>query len=414
MSSDPQDRPKLDLPLAPPQPLNLPTEDSSASASKSDESGNSESVLPSEPEPMTPMDPAVESMQQAIAALTTEKERLAKEILDLQQQKQALLDEQAQALQAEKDKLIAEIDEFQAQKQALFDEQTGDLQSQVQQFMTQSLQTLEQKQASLQQSVDSLERRREKIREEMRTTFAGTSQEIAVRVQGFRDYLMGSLQDLVMAAEQLDFPNYEENWSPATPAKTAPEPPKQTFEAPQFSKQGFATRIKRIESTLDQYRMAPDYYGPPWQLRRTFEPIHSERVKKWFFTQGGRGTVRSMGSRLQNILVASASVSVLYGMYGDRLKTLILANTPERLGEWRRGLQDCLGISRSDFGPNSGVILFENSDALVQKADRLTEDDRLPLIIIDEAEDNINLSLLQYPLWLAFAPEPQSDSSYFF
>jgi len=411
MSSDPQDRPKLDLPLAPPQPLNLPTGgNNSATPEKSDES-----ALSSESEPTTPPnDPAIEAMQQAIAALTADKETLATEILELQQQKQALIDEQTQALQAEKDNLIAEIEAFKQQKQALFDEQTGDLQSQVQQFMTQSLQTLERKQASLQKSVDSLERRREKIREEMRTTFAGTSQEIAVRVQGFRDYLMGSLQDLVMAAEQLDFPSYEENWSQAAPLKAEPEPPKQKFEAPQFSKDGFATRVKRIESTLDQYRMAPDYYGPPWQLRRTFEPIHSERVKKWFFTQGGRGAVRSMGSRLQNILVASASMSVLYGMYGDRLKTLILANTPERLGEWRRGLQDCLGISRSDFGPNSGVILFENSDALVQKADRLTEDDRLPLIIIDEAEDNINLSLLQYPLWLAFAPEPQSDSSYFF
>lgn len=411
MSSDPQDRPKLDLPLAPPQPLNLPTGDNnSATPEQSDESAFSSESEPTVP----PSDPAVEAMQQAIANLTADKETLATEILELQQKKQTLMDEQTQALQGEKDNLIAEIEALKQQKQALFDEQTGDLQSQVQQFMTQSLQTLELKQASLQKSVDSLERRREKIREEMRTTFAGTSQEIAVRVQGFRDYLMGSLQDLVMAAEQLDFPSYEENWSQATPVKAAPEPPQQKMEAPQFSKQAFTARIQRIESTLDQYRMAPDYYGPPWQLRRTFEPIHSERVKKWFFTQGGRGTVRSMGSRLQNILVASASMSVLYGMYGDRLRTLILANTPERLGEWRRGLQDCLGISRSDFGPNSGVILFENSDALVQKADRLTEDDRLPLIIIDEAEDNINLSLLQYPLWLAFAPEPQSDSSYFF
>jgi hypothetical protein len=411
MSSDPQDRPKLDLPLAPPpQPLDLPAAD--ASTPTSGHSSTTDDAMESDPTPA--INPEVAAMQQAIAALTADKELLAKEILDLQQKKQALVDEQTQALQAKKDTLIAEIEAIKSQKQSLFDEQTGDLQSQVQQFMTQSLQTLEQKQTSLQKSVDSLERRREKIREEMRTTFAGTSQEIAVRVQGFRDYLMGSLQDLVMAAEQLDFPSYEENWSQAAPVKTEPEPPKQKLEVPQFSKQGFATRIKRIESTLDQYRMAPDYYGPPWQLRRTFEPIHSERVKKWFFTQGGRGTVRSMGSRLQNILVASASVSVLSGLYGDRLKTLILANTPERLGEWRRGLQDCLGISRSDFGPNSGVILFENSDALVQKADRLTEDDRLPLIIIDEAEDNINLSLLQYPLWLAFAPEPQSDSSYFF
>ena len=216
-----------------------------------------------------------------------------------------------------------------------------------------------------------------------------------------------------MAAEQIDFQTSDDNWT-AAPTPAAPEPQPQKLEAPQFAKQSFAARVKMIEQTLKQYQMAPDYYGPPWQLRRTFEPIHSDRVKKWFFEQGGRGSVRSIGSRLQNILVASASLSVLYNIYGDRLRALILANTPERLGEWRRGLQDCLGISRNDFGPNRGVILFENPDALVQKADRLVEDDRLPLIIIDEAEDNISLSLLQYQLWLAFAPEPQSDSSYFF
>jgi len=32
----------------------------------------------------------------------------------------------------------------------------------------------------------------------------------------------------------------------------------------------------------------------------------------------------------------------------------------------------------------------------------------LPLIAIDETEDLISLSMLQFPLWLAFAPDPQS------
>jgi len=62
-----------------------------------------------------------------------------------------------------------------------------------------------------------------------------------------------------------------------------------------------------------------------------------------------------MGSRLQNILISSAVISVLYNHHDDRLRTLVLANTPERLGE-RRGLQDCLGISRSDFGPEGGLV----------------------------------------------------------
>jgi hypothetical protein len=135
-------------------------------------------------------------------------------------------------------------------------------------------------------------------------------------------------------------------------------------------------------------------------------------VSNWFFTQGGRGAIKTMGSRLQNILVASATISVLRTLYSDRLRTLIIANTPERLGEWRRGLQDCLGISRADFGPERGITLFEEPPALVQKADRLLTQKLIPLIIVDETEDEISLSMLQFPFWLAFAPDPQQMSTY--
>ncbi len=114
-----------------------------------------------------------------------------------------------------------------------------------------------------------------------------------------------------------------------------------------------------------------------------------------------------MGSRLQNILVASTVISVLYRFYGDYLRTLVLADSPERLGEWRRGLQDCLGISRADFGPDQGIVLFESAEPLIAKADRLLKDDEMPLIIIDDSEDKISLALLQFPLWLAFAADPQ-------
>lgn len=114
-----------------------------------------------------------------------------------------------------------------------------------------------------------------------------------------------------------------------------------------------------------------------------------------------------MSSRLQNVLISSAAVSILHKLYGDRLRTLILANSPERLGEWRRGLQDCLGIGRSDFGPDRGVVLFEAATALAQKADRLIKSNQMPLIIIDDSEEQVSLGLLQFPLWLAFAPDPK-------
>ncbi|SRR5579883_2465878 len=317
---------------------------------------------------------------------------LEQRIADLQRREQTLRREIA-TLQASQARLQAETAEAQAAMGRLVQE---------------GLKELEQRKQSLQISVEQLERRQERIRNEMRTTFAGVSQDLAIRVQSFKDYLVGSLQDLALAAEQLDLPQPGRT-SPDKPAAMAEQrPPKQATA--QFAEQSFQDQTKKIRNLLDQYRNQPDYYGPPWQLRRTFEPVHADRVSNWFFTQGGRGAVRTMGSRLQNILVASATISILYMLYGDRLRALVLAQSPERLGEWRRGLQDCLGITRSEFGPERGVGLFEDPYPLTQKADRLVKDGLMPLVIIDETEDQISLSLLQFPLWLAFAPNPQMPS----
>jgi Protein of unknown function (DUF3086) len=285
-------------------------------------------------------------------------------------------------------------------------ETLGETQASIGRLVQEGLVQLEQRKQALLIEVEKLERRRDRIQKEMRTTFAGVSQDLAIRVQGFKDYLVGSLQDLAATAETLDLtpPPTQETFK-----QTALEDSQSSAPIdPKFAEQGFQEQAKQIRRTLDQYRTLPDYYGPPWQLRRTFEPIHAERVSNWFFTQGGRGALRGMGSRLQNILIASTIISVLRSVYGGRVRTLVLANSPERLGEWRRGLQDCLGITRADFGPDRGIILFESPEALAQKADRLVKEGKLPLIAIDETEDLISLSLLQFPLWLAFAPDPQS------
>lgn len=293
----------------------------------------------------------------------------------------------------------------------LLSEQLAQTQSAVGRLVQEGLSELEQRKQALQISVEQLERRRERIQAEMRTTFAGVSQELAIRVQGFKDYLVGSLEDLAFAAEQLELSPTSYPVEESKPAGLESQPTDQN-PTNTFAEQTFQDQVRQIRNILDQYRTMPDYYGPPWQLRRTFEPIHAERVSNWFFSQGGRGALRTMGSRLQNILIGSATISVLRNIYGDRLRTLILANTPERLGEWRRGLQDCLGVSRSDFGPERGIVLFEEPPALVQKADRLISQKQLPLIIIDDTEDQISLSLLQFPLWLAFAPDPEQLSTY--
>ncbi|WP_026098700.1 DUF3086 domain-containing protein [Kamptonema formosum] len=341
---------------------------------------------PAPPEkPAVPVQPPADATERDAAAL-------AQRVVSLLCQ-EAELKEQIAQLQASRAQLL----QLQAETQAALGR-----------LVQEGLSELEQRKQALQISVEQLERRQERIRQEMRTTFAGVSQDLAIRVQGFKDYLVGSLQDLVSATEQLELA------PPAQPpqkqtAATAKEPKaEQKPSAPRFAEQSFQEQTKQIRRLLDQYRNMPDYYGPPWQLRRTFEPIHAERVSNWFFTQGGRGALRTMGSRLQNILISSAAISVLRSIYGNRLRTLVLAATPERLGEWRRGLQDCLGITRTDFGPERGAVLFEAAEPLVQKADRLLKDGLMPLIVIDETEDQINLSLLQFPLWLAFAPDPQT------
>ncbi|MEM6255259.1 MAG: DUF3086 domain-containing protein [Cyanobacteria bacterium P01_D01_bin.156] len=270
------------------------------------------------------------------------------------------------------------------------------------------LQDLLAQRQALQQEIEQLERRRDRIKAEMRTTFAGASQELSVRLQGFKDYLVGSLQDLATAAEELDL-------APAPPAPTVnqttqPMAQEAIPSTPAFSNQRFEEQRERVRSLIDQYRTRPDYYGPPWQLRRTFEMVHADRVSNWFFNQGGRGAVKSLGSRLQNVLVASGAISVLYAIYGDRLCNLVLANTPERLGEWRRWLQDCLGVTRGDFGANQGITLFESPEAMIQRAERLLDNGYLPMIIIDESEDKLPLAALQFPLWLIFAPDPANPS----
>lgn len=294
------------------------------------------------------------------------------------------------------------------------------VQADVEQMVRQGLQDLESQRQNLRREVEQLERRKERLEAEMRDSFAGASQDIAIRVQGFKNYLVGSLQDLVTSAEEMDLipPAAPESRSSggfggsggSSSVSAAPFSDEADGVVP-LAAQRFAQQRDRINSLLDQYRTRPDYYGPPWQLRRTFEPIHAERTTNWFFTQGGRGAVKSMGSRLQNVLIASASISCLHAIYNQRLCVLVLATTPERLGEWRRWLQDCLGIARADFGTDRGVMLFEASEPMSQRAERLLDSGRVPFLIMDEAEDKVSLSLLQYPLWLGFAPDPANPSA---
>ncbi|MGL6339344.1 MAG: DUF3086 domain-containing protein [Waterburya sp.] len=341
-------------------------------------------------------------------------------------------------LEQQKAALNQEIEQLKAYKEQLLSQQLQAVQENIGRLLAEGTRELQERKMTLQIEIEKLERRKERINQEMRSNFAGSSQELAVRVQGFKDYLVGSLQDLARAADKLELvrttdspprnrerpdrvrsrenPRREEGERIRSRDRDRQVRSRGSSESPQasstqFSEPTFADQSRRIRQLLDKYRNSPDYYGSPWQLRRTFEPIHAKRVQDWFFVQGGRGAIDSTGSRLQNILVASAVISILYNLYSDRCRVLVLTDTPENLGEWRRGLQDCLGISRNNFGTNRGVVLFDSPEILVQRAERLLQEKLLPIIIVDETEELLNLSVLKFPLWLAFASNTKPTAS---
>ncbi len=269
-----------------------------------------------------------------------------------------------------------------------------------------ALNELQKSRAELEKEIEDLTKRKLQLEDELKVSFPGQSDAIARKVKGFQDYLSGALQDLSQSVEKLELI--------AQPVVVQPSPLDQTEKPTSNENQdkeiavadNFKPDEALIRECLDQFLGQPDFYADPWKLRRSLDESDLALLENWFFSQGGRGAQPSRGSRPRNILVGAALISILGELYGDRFQTLVLAGQPERLGEWRRGLQDSLGLEREDFGPNSGIVLFERADALVERADRLEDRGEVPLIIVDAAEQSVAIPLLQFPIWLAFAAGP--------
>jgi len=264
------------------------------------------------------------------------------------------------------------------------------------------LRELIQRREALLAEIRTLEKQRDRLQQEIGGNPLGRSELIAARVKGFQSYLVGALQELAATAEQAELVREPVRVQPSPlDAAASAEPP-----SPPAAAGLFRDDADQIRSALQRFGGQPDFYADPWKLRRTLEPASADLLDDWFLNQGGRGAQPSGGSRNRNVLVAAAAIAILGEIYGDRFQTLVLASQPERLGEWRRGLQDCLGLDREDFGPSSGIVLFERADALIERADRLEERGELPFIVIDAAEEGVALAVLQFPLWLAFAAGP--------
>ena len=278
--------------------------------------------------------------------------------------------------------------------------------SQTQSFIDVALKDLKLSREKLEKELAELSKKKEQIDTELKSSFTGQSDAIARKVKGFQEYLTGALQDLAQSAEQLELvvPPVIVKPSPLDENKRT-EPSKEPEVIPAIS-DTFKPDESLIRRCFSQFLEQPDFYAEPWKLRRSLESVDIEMLEDWFFSMGGRGAQPSRGSRSKNALVAAGIIAILGELYGEQFQTLVLASQPERLGEWRRCLQDSLGLNREDFGPNSGIVLFERSDGLIERADRLEERGELPLIIIDAAEINVEIPILQFPIWLAFAGSP--------
>ena len=271
-----------------------------------------------------------------------------------------------------------------------------------------ALRELQARRDALEAEIRELEARQTQLQQEIGSSFAGQSDAIARRLKGFQDYLVGALQELAISAEQMELvvqplvvrPSALDQAAAAASAAAGNLTP-----APAAAGQ-FSGDAELIRDRLASFQGQPDFYADPWKLRRTLEPAGAALLDDWFLNQGGRGAQPSSGSRNRNALIAAAAIAILGDLYGERFQALVLAGQPERLGEWRRGLQDCLGLAREDFGPSSGIVLFERPDALIERADRLEERGELPFIVVAAAEVVVDIPILQFPLWLAFAGSP--------
>jgi len=278
--------------------------------------------------------------------------------------------------------------------------------AQTQSFFNLALKDLQLSREKLEKELEELSKKKVQIETELKSSFSGQSDAIARKVKGFQEYLTGALQDLAQSAEQLELV--------VTPVIVKPSPldenrkiePSKEQEVIHAVSDTFRPDEILIRRCLNQFLQQPDFYAEPWKLRRSLEANDIEILEDWFFSMGGRGAQPSRGNRSKNVLIAAGVIAILGELYGEQFQTLVLASQPERLGEWRRCLQDALGLNREDFGPNSGIVLFERSDGLIERADRLEERGELPLIIIDAAEINVEIPILQFPMWLAFAGTP--------
>ena len=212
--------------------------------------------------------------------------------------------------------------------------------------------------------ISTLEQRRNRLQDEIHRHFAGTCDELSRRVQGFQEYLVGALQELSDRAQDLELTPQKVMVQPSPLDQPAASPSQDISAASPF-----LADQPLIEDMIRGFQDTPDFYGPPWRLRRHLEASHGELLRQLVVSAAGTGRTEQPGA-----VVAATCCLVRQPLPSSRsftdktnCKPLSWPARRRRLGQWRRGLQDSLGLTREDFGPGAnGISLFERPDALIE------------------------------------------------
>ena len=272
------------------EPLAISSSDETPLEDPRDNNNQTEADLPSQP---------ASEPELFVDSWLDEPENLSSS--ELSQSHSATTVDETANLEQKKASLHQEIEQLKAQKEQLLLQQVREVQENMGRMVEEGTKELKERKMALQIEIEKLERRKQRINQEMRSNFAGSSQELAVRVQGFKDYLVGSLQDLASAAEKLELVRQQESAPRRREAARSSENTQREerrgrrreessrarnsdrTSPTQFSEPTFAEQSRRIRQLIDKYRNNPDYYGAPWQLRRTFEVAQAKTVQDWFF-----------------------------------------------------------------------------------------------------------------------------------
>jgi len=135
-----------------------------------------------------------------------------------------------------------------------------------------ALQELRERRDRLEREIAELENRRAMIERESTSSFAGQADAISRRLKGFQDYLVGALQGLAVAAEQIELVPQQVLVQPSPLDAAQAAPPKAEAEAPVAAAGLFAA-----DEVLIRERLA-SVPGPARLLRRSLEAAPHPRA----------------------------------------------------------------------------------------------------------------------------------------